>query len=173
MRIDKKIEKATREMLSTASRGELEELEKIIRGIGNGEQFLECLGLCMRIAGYVAVDVMGPEWPTEAGLRRMAENAASSDDIYDFSADEIYNFLRNGAVGFQSLDQVFPNQEEMAVAPITMTAGLLLSFCPRGQQIGEYLNDIEDAIELAESVKPSSLPAMILRAHRDEASKAR
>lgn len=173
MRIDKKVEKATRDMLSTASRGELDELEEIIRKIGNGEQFLECLGLCVRIAGYVALDVLGPGWPTEAGLRRMAENAANSEDVYDFSADEIYNFLRNGAVGFQPIEQVFPNPEEMAVAPIAMTAGLLLSYRPREQDIGAYLNDIEDGIELAESVKPSVYPAMILAAHRREADQSR
>lgn len=173
MRIDKKVEKATREMLSSASRGELDELQNIIKRVGNGEQFLDCVGLCVRISGYVAVDVLGPEWPTEAGLRRMAENAAKAEDVYDFSAAEIYNFLRNGAVGFQSIDQVFPSPEQMAIAPIAMTASLLLTYRPREQDIGAYLNDIEDAIEAADSVKPTVYPAMILAAHRREAGQSR
>lgn len=172
MRIDPKVENPTRTMLAHAVRGELDELTRVIEGIGDEQRFRECLELCVIIAGYVAVDVLGPEWPTDAGLRRMAQNAAKAEDEYRLDETQVYDFLRKSAIGFQSLDHVFSTGEEMASWPIVITASVLLTFCPRGKEIWAYLDDIEEALEMASAVKPSAYPAMILMAHSLEANKA-
>jgi len=172
MRIDPKVEKPTRTMLAHAVRGELDELSGVIQGIEDEQRFRDCLDMCVIIAGYVAVDVLGPEWPTETGLRRMAQNAAKAEDEYRLDESQVYDYLRKSAVGFQGLDRVFATSEEMASWPIVITASLLTTFCPRGKEIWSYLDDIEEALEQAGSVKPSAYPAMILMAHRLEANKA-
>lgn len=168
MRIDPKVEQPTRTMLGHAIRGELDELATTIRGLGNGRRFAECIGLSVAIAGYIAVDVLGPNWPGEAGLRRMAEHAANSEIDFQLDEVQVYDYLNKSAVGFQPLDRVFATTDEMTSLPIVMTASLMLAFCPREQEVWDYLTDIEEALELSDSVKPSALPAMIIRAHRIE-----
>lgn len=172
MRIDPKVEKPTRAILENAIRGNLDEIPRIAANAGDA-RFQECVGLCVMIAGYVTLDVLGPEWPTDAGLRKLAERLTQAKIDVDLEAPEVYDFLRKSALGFQSLDRVFSSGEEIAILPIMITAALLLAFHPRNQEIWEYLSDIEEAIETADSVKPSVYPAMILAAHRQEANKPR
>jgi len=172
MRIDPKVEAPTRKMLEHAIRGELDELSETIQAVGDDQRFRRCIDLCVVIAGYIAVDVLGPEWPTDAGLREMAQAAARSQVPYEMDESKIYDYLKKSAVGFQALDQVFSTGEEMTTWPIVITASLMLTFCPREKELWEYLDDIEGALEAADSVKPSALPAMVLRAHRQEATKA-
>ena len=173
MRIDPKVENPTRTMLAHAVQRELDELSGVIREIGDKQRFSECLELCVIISGYVAVDVLGPDWPTEAGLRRMAQKAAKAEDDYRLDETQIYDYLRKSAIGFQNLDHVFSSGEEMASWPIVITASLLLTFCPRGKEIWAYLDEIEEALEMASAAKPSAYPAMILMAHSLEANKTR
>jgi hypothetical protein len=54
MRIDPKLEKPTRDLLGHAIRSEWDEFAGVIEDIGE-VRFLECLGLCLRIAGYIAI----------------------------------------------------------------------------------------------------------------------
>ncbi|HEY3686173.1 MAG TPA: hypothetical protein VGL93_24285 [Streptosporangiaceae bacterium] len=173
MRIDPQVEDPTRTMLAHAVRGELDELTEAIRAVGDDQRFRECLGLCVAVAGYIAVDVLGPEWPTDAGLRRMAENAAKAESELDLDETQVYTYLRETAIGFQGLDRAFPTMEEMASWPIVMTASLLATFCPRDLEIWAYLDEIEEALEIADSIKPSVYPAVALQAHRREAGGSR
>lgn len=161
-----------RTMLGHAVKDKPEEIPKVVEKIGD-ERFRECIGLCVCIAGYITVDVLGPEWPTEAGLRQMAKGAARSETTYELDESQIYDFLRKSAIGFQTLDHVFSAREEMVIMPILMTASLMLTYCPREKGIWEYLDEIEAALEAADSVKQSFYPAMILFAHRLEAKKAK
>lgn len=171
MRIDPTVENPTRTMLAHAVQGELDALSGVARGLKDGQRFHECLELCGIISGYVAVDVLGPAWPTDAGLRRMAEKTAKAEDEHRLDVTQIHDYLWKSAVGFQGLDRVFSTEEELARWPIVITASLLLTFCPRGKEIWAYLDEIEEALEMASAVKPSAYPAMILMAHSLEASK--
>lgn len=166
MKLDPKVEKTTREMLYHAGRGELDELTKIVQGIGDDKRLLECLELCVKIAAHVAVDVLGPDWPGDAGLRRMAEAVVKAEDEYDLDAEQVFDYLKKAALGFQPANQVFPSMEQASVWPIVMTASLLLSYTPKGIAAGEYLDGIEEGIQLAESIPPTALPSMIVHAHR-------
>lgn len=171
MRIDPKIEDPTRTMLDHVLKDKLEEIPRVVESIGD-ERFRECLGLCLVIAGYVTVDVLGPEWPTDAGLRELSEAVARARIDVELDASQVFDFLRTSVIGFRSMDNVFSSDGDKVMLPIVITAALMLAFCPRGKKVWAYLDDIEEALEAADSVKPSILPAMILRAHRIEASKA-
>lgn len=168
MRIDPKLEEPTRRILEHAIRDEPAEISTVIRSLGE-DRYRECITLCVAIAGYVVVDVLGPDWPSEPGLRKMAEGAARTQMVAELDEAKLYEFMRKAAIGFQTLEDVFSATEDLATLPITMTASLLLGYCPQGRNIGEYLDQIEEALEAADSVKPSVLPAMILRAHRIDA----
>jgi len=172
MRIDPKVEDPTRTMLDHVLKDKLEEIPKVVEKIGDA-RFRECIGLCVTISGYIAVDVLGPEWPTEAGLRELAKGVARAQINVELDEAQVFDFLRKSAVGFQRVDDVFPSGREIAVLPIVMTAALMLAFHPQSKKVWAYLDDIEEALELSDSVKPETLPAMILRAHRAEAAKAR
>ena len=50
--------------------------------------------------------------------------------------------------------------------PLFATANLLLTFCPRGKDWWEYLDQIWAAAETAEGVSLFVLPALMLRAHK-------
>lgn len=172
MRIDPKVEGPTRRILEHVIRDDLDEIPRTAGQLGD-DRFRECVGLCVIISGYVTLDVLGPEWPTDEGLRELAKRVARAKIDVDLDESKIHGFLRTSAIGFQSLDRVFTDRQEMTILPILIAASLLLAFHPRDQEIWEYLNDIEEALEAADSVKPSVYPAMILAAHRHEASKAR
>lgn len=173
MKIDPKIESATRSMLSHAGRAELDEVSGIIERLGDLDRFRECVELCVRITGYIAIDVSGPEWPTDAALRRLAEGAVKVEDKYDLDVGDVFNFLRKAALEFRPVDEVFPSSNEAAILPIVITSSLLLSYAPRGKDVGEYLDEIEESLVAAASVEPSVLPGMILHAHRVQANKAK
>lgn len=170
MRIDPKIEDATRTMLEHAVRGDPERLSEAIRSIGDDRRFRDCLGLCVAIAGYIAVDVLGPEWPSDDGLREMARAAVRSRIPYELDEAQVHAYLEKCAVGFQPLERAFATGEEMTTWPIVFTASLLLTFCPRNLELWEYLEQVEGGLEAADSLKEPMLPAAILRAHRIKAA---
>lgn len=167
MKIDPTIEKPTRTMLDHAMKGKFDELAEVIKGINNDRLFADCLGLCTNIASYVVVDVLGPEWPTEAGLRRMAYNAAKAENEVKLDETMVYDYLKKAALEARPWDQVFSSIQDAGTWPIMITASVMLSFCPRDKTPWEYLDGIEHALETADSVIPAVLPAMILRAHRE------
>lgn len=165
MRIDPKIEEATRGLLGHVIRGEFESLENSIRSIGDEQRFRECIALCTTIAGYVSIDANSSEWPDSASIRKIAEIVSRSNVDVEFDQQKIYAFLSKSALGFRSLTEVFSDPADIAIQPIYITAGLLLAFCPRGKKIWAYLDDIEEALEASAQLKPSIAPAMVLRAH--------
>lgn len=165
MRIDPKVEESTRRMLGHVIRGEFDDLTKSIRSIGDDQRFRECLGLCTMIAGYVAVDVNGCEWPGEASIRKIAEVVGRSQIDVELDQDEVHDFLAKSALGFRSLSDSFPSPEAMATQPIYIAAALLLAFFREGGDVWGYLDEIEEALEASASIKPSIAPAVVLRSH--------
>lgn len=172
MRIDPKVEEPTRRILEGGIRDDLDVIPRTAGQVGD-DRFRECIGLCVIISGYVTLDVLGPEWPTDEGLQELAKRVARAQIDVELDVPKIHKFLRTSAIGFQSLDHVFTDQQEMTILPILIAASLLLAFHPRDQEIWEYLNDIEEALEVADSAKPSVYPAMILAAHRREVTQSR
>ena len=165
MGIDRKVEQATRTMLGHAMRHELDELAALMRTIGN-ETLLRSLPLCLLASAYIAIDVC-ERWPTDADVREIAKNAAESVTRLDISEEEIYAYLSRIALGPEKLDDVF-SAEGIVTVPLYATANLLLTFCPRDKEWWEYLDQIWEATETADRTSLTVLPALMLRAHKQD-----
>jgi hypothetical protein len=168
MVIDPKVEQPARTMLGHAIRHELDEIADMIGRLG-GERFAACIPLWIFASAYVAVDVSG-RWPSDADLREIAARAAKSATRLDIGEQEIYEYLSRVALGSQRLDEVF-SDEGIGTIPLFATANLLLKFGPEEKEWWEYLDQIWDAAEAAESTKLTVLPALLLRAHRESAAR--
>ena len=168
MRIDPRIEKPTREMLAHAIQGELPELEAAIEVAGD-EVSVAAISLCLVAAGYIAVDLSG-RWPTEADVREIARHTAASSTDYPLREQDVYDFLTIGALGFKSIDQVFPAPDADYLLPVLITAQLLIAFRRGGKPVWEYLDTIWNAVNAAEQADLALLPALILRSQRISAA---
>jgi hypothetical protein len=165
MRIDPRIEEPTREMLGHAIRGELPELEAEIDAVGY-ETYAAGIALCMIIAGYIAVDVSAG-WPTEADVREIARHTAATSSKYELREQDVYDYLSRGALGFQPIQEVFPDPGQDYTLPVLITARLLVAFrLGDGHNLWGYLDTVWNAIEAAEQADLSLLPALMLRSRR-------
>jgi hypothetical protein len=117
-------------------------------------------------SAYVAIDVSG-RWPTDADLRDIAARAANSATRLDISEQEIHQYLSRVALGSERLDEVFADTG-VATIPLFATANLLLKFGPRDKEWWEYLDQIWDAASTAQRVSLAALPALMLRARREQ-----
>jgi hypothetical protein len=170
MRIDPRIEEPTREMLGHAIRGELPELEATIGAVGD-ETYAAGITLCMIAAGYIAVDLAG-RWPTEVDVRELARHTAASSTDYELREQDVYDYLTRGALGFQPIQEVFPDPGQDYTLPVLITAQMLIAFrLGDGHNYWGYLDSVWNAVEAAEQADLSLLPALILRSQRLKAAK--
>jgi hypothetical protein len=168
MGIDPKIEKPTRTMLGHAIRGELEELASQIHAVGD-DVYRQALALCLATAAYIAVDVSG-RWPTDADIREVARSAMEPTTDFQLSEADVYDYLSRSALGTERLDDVFSSLATAGSLPLLIAARLLVSFRPRGKDWWEYLDQVEAALETADAIDLSVLPALTLRARRPSAT---
>jgi hypothetical protein len=105
-------------------------------------------------------------WPTDADIREIAKSAAESETSLDITEQEIYEYLSRVALGSERLDDVF-SAEGIATIPLFATANLLLTFRPKEKHWWEYLDQMWDAAEKAESTSLSILPTPMLRARKE------
>jgi hypothetical protein len=169
MRIDPKIEEPTREMLGHAFRGELPELEAKIEAVGD-ETYAAGITLCLILAGYIAVDLAG-RWPTEADVREMARHTATTSTDYELREQDVYDYLSRGALGFQPIQEVFPDPGQDYTLPVLITAQMLTAFRLGDERnVWSYLDTVWNAVEAAERADLSLLPALMLRSHRVKAT---
>jgi hypothetical protein len=166
MLIDPKAEKPTRDMLGHAIRGELQELAMAIQAAGN-ETYRQSIALCLLAAGYVAVDVC-KRWPTNADIREIARNASEAEDRLDLTESDFYDFLSGSVFGDQPLDLALGTAEAAMTLPVLLTGSLLLTFRPRPQKWWDYLDTIENALDVAAGIDASVLPALTLLTRRRE-----
>jgi hypothetical protein len=160
-----------RKLLGHAIRGEFGEM--ISRAGSLGEQrFLECLACCLRVAGYIAIDVSGYKWPSDADVREIAQRMARMDSDFELPEADTYEFLARAALGFETLTDVFPDKEKAASVPLLTTASLLVAYRPEGKHWWEYLDVIESALEEADPLSEAAFPAALLLSRRTRALKA-
>jgi hypothetical protein len=165
MRIDPKIEKPARTMLSHVIRGELDDLTTTIYAVGE-ETYRNVIALSVAAAAYIAIDASGKLWPTDATVREIARHTAENTKGFELNQSEVYDFLSRIALGAARLDEIFDSAEDAAAIPLMTTGTMLVSFCPRDKEWFEYLDVIEAGIEAAERTDLSVLPALMLRARR-------
>jgi hypothetical protein len=58
-------------------------------------RLLESVSLCLRIAGYIAIDISGRAWPTTADVRDIARRAAAAGLGFDLTEDDAHAYLRS------------------------------------------------------------------------------
>lgn len=161
MSIDPKVEEATRDLLGHAIRGEWDGFARVAEDIGD-TRFLECLSLCLRICGYIAIDVSGRAWPTAADVREIARRMAGAGLDFDLGEEDAHAFLARAALGFEPLAEVFPDREKLISVPVFTTAALLVSYRRHGSDWWTYLDAVEDALEKAGPLSEDVLPALLL-----------
>jgi hypothetical protein len=143
-------------MLGHAIRNELDDLAVLLGGEGN-DTLAGAVDLCTFAAGYIAIDVTGMRWPSEAMLRKIAHNACQSPTRLPVTEDVVFEFLSRVALGNEKLDDVF-SIEGVGLVPIYATANLLLTLFPDGKQWFDYLDQIWNAAEVADRVSADVLP---------------
>lgn len=165
MQIDPAVEQSARKLLGHAMRAELEDAARLASSFSDA-QFQQVLELCVATAGYVVIDVCGMEWPTEANLRKIAKNVAEAGTKLDLDPEAVFAFLSRVVLHAEPLREVFMAEQDAAMVPLLITSRILVVYCPQGRDQWDYLDEIEDALEVASSLKPSVYPAVFLRARR-------
>lgn len=168
MGIEPKAEESTRALLGHAIRGEWQDLANVAEDIGE-TRLLECLSLCLRIGGYIAIDISGRTWPTTADIREIAQRMATVELDFDLSEDDAHAYLTRSVLGFEPLTEVFPDREKLATVPIFTTAALLVSYRRHGTDWWDYLDQIENALETAAPLSEDVVPALLLLSRRKRA----
>lgn len=158
-------------MLGHGIRGELDDLVALMRTVGN-EAYKKVIGLCVAAAEYVAVDVSG-RWPTDGDLHQVARSTVKEETRLDLSEDDVYNYLSRTALNHEPLEEALGSMEKAASLPVLITGSMLVTFRPREKEWWEYLDQIWDAIEKAENLDESVVPAVQIRAHRTQILKNR
>jgi hypothetical protein len=170
MRIDPKAEEPARALLGHAIRHEWEAYVGVIEDAGE-EGFLECLSLYLRAAGYIAIDVCGHRWPSDAELREIARRTAASELDLGLTELAVYDYLARCALGFGPLAHVFPDPEQAASVPVLATAAMLVSYRRHGTDWWDYLEQIELALAEAAGLPENAFPAALLLSRRNHALK--
>lgn len=168
MGIEPTAEEPTRDLLGHAIRGEWQALADVAEDIGE-TRLLECLSLCLRIAGYIAIDICGHAWPTTADVREIAQRMAEVDLDFNLSEDDAHAYLARAVLGFEPLAAVLPDREKLAAVPVFATAALLVSYRRHGTDWWGYLDQIENALETAAPLPDDVVPALILLSRRKRA----
>jgi hypothetical protein len=168
MPIDPKVEKPARALLGHAIRGEWDAYATVIEE-GGEERFLECLSLCLRVAGYIAIDISGHRWPSDAELREIAQRAAASELELGLTEPAVHDYLARCALGFEPLAEVFPDAQQAGSVPVFTAAALLVSYRRRWTDWWDYLEQIERGLEEAALLSENAFPAALLLSRRKHA----
>ena len=171
MLVDPKVEEPMRAMIGHVIRQEFDDLENEIRKIGN-DIYLSAMMLCVRVAGYIAVDVAG-RWPIDADVREIARYTAESARGFELNQDDVHEFLGRVVLGGERLPDVIPSAEAGVLLPLQVASTPLLAFRPEDKHWWEYLDVIENALDAAEQADLSLLPALVLRSQRINAASGR
>lgn len=169
-RLPKEIEEPFREALGHAAKRRVTELHGMLAELSD-EQIAGAVSLCGFICAYTAIDVVERKWPSDAGLRRMAQKTVSGenpDEQYGVTEQNVYLFLSQCALGFKPyaevLDDLADDPHKLLAAPFFFTVNLLATFCPKGKSIWEFLERIESAYEASWALDLNLLPALMVRA---------
>ena len=166
-RISADVEKQFRDAVGHALRNEFEEMREGVLRLTD-EQIASCMNLCAFVAGYVAINACGRQWPDEDNLRRIAERTTQSDNARAFGlrAEDSYAYVKRVALRGEPLNAVLSPIEDAATLSFVITGYLLVAFRSADQHWWEYLNKIEEAMEAALATDLDLLPALMLRSRR-------
>lgn len=172
MLTDPEVEEPTRRMLGHVIRGELDTFTDLLTGLAP-ERTLGCLELCLRVSGYVVIDICGHKWPSDADLREIAQRMSAVDLDFNLAESDAYAFLSRSAIHFEPLSDVFADKDRAVVVPFLTTAALLTSYRIDGKHWWEYLDVIENVLEKTASLPDEAVPAVLLWSRLNHAIKRR
>lgn len=172
--IAEEIEKPFREALNYASKRRATDLHALLAGLTEA-QVAGAIGLCGFVSAYTAIDVVSRKWPSEEGLRLIADRVVmgnEADGQFGVTKDNLYRYLSQCALGFKSypdvFGDVFTDPHELLSAPFFFTINLVAKAMPEGTSVGDFLDQIEDAYEKAWLLDLNLLPAFMVRARMPE-----
>ncbi|MBO0805301.1 MAG: hypothetical protein J2P25_19760 [Nocardiopsaceae bacterium] len=168
--ISSEIEEPFREALDHAAKRRVDELRAMPDRLSN-EQIASTVGLCAFVSAYTAIDVVERRWPSDAGVRRMAERTVEGveeDRPYGVTEENVYLWLSKVALGFKTYAEVFGDRfddpRDFYAAPFFLTINFVATFIPKDKSLGDFLDIIEDAYERAWVTDLNLLPALMVRA---------
>lgn len=166
-RISPDVEKPFRKAIGHALRNEIDEMHEGLLRLTD-EQIASCLNLCASVSGYVAIDVCGRQWPAEDNLRRIAEETTTSNNARAFGlrTQDSYAYVKRVALRGEPLNTVLSPPEDAGTLSFVITGHLLVAFSTAEEEWWEYLNRIEEALEVALMADLDLLPALMLRSRR-------
>lgn len=174
-RLSEEIEKPFREALNHASKCQTEELRALIERLSE-EQLAGAVGLCGFVVAYTAINAVHRRWPTDNGLRVMAEKTVEGENLdqrFGVTEQNVYLFASQCALGFKPyaeiFDGIFTDPHEFFAAPFFITVNVLATFAPKGTTVEDFLNTIESAYEGAWLLDLNLLPALMVRARMPHA----
>lgn len=166
-RIDAKPEKALRQAMSNVPRGDADKITAPLAVLDDRER-AEAVGLAITITCYVAVDVCGNQWPTQASVKRIAGALATGTaaaERLQLDSEENYAYLSRVVLGAERLEDVIRDEPKFTSLPVIVAEQALVVYCPKEISVWDYLDRIESAIEVASALDMTVLPAAVMRAY--------
>lgn len=162
MGIDPKISRATRDLFEVAVKGELEKIPSLADSLSE-EDRAQCLQLSVLTTGHLAIAIVKNRWPTDDGLRRIAQNLANAKLRVTLDEDDVYTFLARVVFGFEHIERVFPDLGKAFMLTVLVSANLLLVCCPEDTTMWRYMDQIEDAVEATSELPAHAIPSVVYR----------
>lgn len=175
--IPQKDEEAFRAALNHAGHKRVDELRSALDRMTD-QQIATAVRLCGFVSAYTVIDVVNRRWPTDEGVRLIAEKTARSAGANAWpgvTEQNLHLFLSRCALGFEDftvvLNDAFPDADDLLMAPFFLTIQLLGTFGPSEQSISAFLDVVEDAYEKAWQLDLNLLPALMVRARMPQPGK--
>lgn len=165
--INAKVEKALRAALDNVAHVEEDQITAPLAVLDDSER-AEALALAGMITCYVVVDACGARWPSQANIRHIAEDLAttgSNAKRLHLDAGLISAYLSRTVLGPERLEDVISDEPLFTRLPVVVTLHALGVYSPKGMGIWAYLDQIESAIEVASALDAAVLPAAVMRAY--------
>lgn len=160
MTIDPKTDDMLREITEHAIRNQVDDIAKVIVEAGE-KAYGQAAGLVVQASAYIAIDA-SERWPNDADLKEVARIASESRAGLPVTADEIHAYLSRVVFGPEEITAVFADGQKAALVPLFTLASQLVAFKqPQGKGWNDWLDVIESAIEAADQVRATDLPAMV------------
>lgn len=154
--IDPKTEETFRELTGHAIHSRQDDMARVIAEAGE-QVYGAVVALAVQAAAYVCIDT-AERWPTDADLKSAARIASEGKTGLPVTADEIRAYLSGVVFGSDT------GANGHAMMPLFALATLVTGFKPpQGKGWNDWLDVIEAAIEAADQVQISVLPALVYR----------